>query len=136
MATKSRVLKLGKNPFGSELLICIIDCVKKNWAQTLRSGFSIRGWIPLGSHKKNMPWEIGLRIYHTKTLRITPKITALINDQIRMICFDGTDSSAPACSFPFSLLSVCIPYARCVTVGGCRIQIVTTVGHLGQYSVV
>ena len=37
------------------------NCVKKNWAQTLRSGFSIGGWIPTprGSHEKNMPWGIG-----------------------------------------------------------------------------
>ena len=44
--------------------ICIIDCVKKNWAETLRSWFSIGGvesTPPRGSHEKNMPWGIGLR---------------------------------------------------------------------------
>ena len=40
-------------------------CLCKNWAQTLQSGFSIGGGgirpFPLVSHKKNMPWEIGLK---------------------------------------------------------------------------
>ena len=38
---------------------------KKNWAQTLRSGFSIGGVDstppPRWSHNKNMPWGIGLK---------------------------------------------------------------------------
>jgi hypothetical protein len=44
--------------------MCIIDCVKRNWAQTLQSGFSIGGGgfhPPRGSPQKNMPWGIGLR---------------------------------------------------------------------------
>jgi hypothetical protein len=55
LATKSKVLKLGNNSFGSELLIYVKLIVKKNWAQTLRSGFSIGG-VP---HKK---YAVGNRV--------------------------------------------------------------------------